>query len=132
MRFREVVGSGGFEPPACRLGGGCSIQLSYEPTFGEGVQPDRRFLPGERIAGYGVRPAHPESTKVVLERTPLTKGDSGFSASHIAGLDGGIGVLPGRLAGWGWGPGEQATASAGADQSAFCGSGTDRLTGSGR
>src|SRR5579884_500841 len=28
---REVVGTGGFEPPTCRLGGDRSIHLSYVP-----------------------------------------------------------------------------------------------------
>jgi hypothetical protein len=31
MRPEEMVGSAGFEPATCRLGGGRSIQLSYEP-----------------------------------------------------------------------------------------------------
>ncbi len=30
--LKEVVGSARFERATCRLGGGCSIQLSYEPT----------------------------------------------------------------------------------------------------
>ena len=30
---RDVVGTGRFELPACRLGGDRSIQLSYVPTF---------------------------------------------------------------------------------------------------
>ena len=28
---KSMVGSAGFEPATCRLGGGRSIQLSYEP-----------------------------------------------------------------------------------------------------
>src|SRR5438132_4372085 len=30
---REVVGTGGFEPPTCRLGGDRSIHLSYVPGW---------------------------------------------------------------------------------------------------
>jgi hypothetical protein len=39
-----VVGSGGFEPPACRLGGGCSIHLSYEPMIGNCPNFANHFL----------------------------------------------------------------------------------------
>ncbi len=31
MRRGDLVGTGRFELPACRLGGGCSIHLSYVP-----------------------------------------------------------------------------------------------------
>jgi hypothetical protein len=42
-----LVGTGGFEPPTCRLGGGRSIQLSYVPAnhtssldqFGQRLRP---------------------------------------------------------------------------------------------
>ncbi len=40
--LKEVVGSARFERATCRLGGGCSIQLSYEPTcqrFSKGQGP---------------------------------------------------------------------------------------------
>jgi hypothetical protein len=32
MRYQGVVGTGRFELPTCRLGGGRSIHLSYVPT----------------------------------------------------------------------------------------------------
>ena len=41
-----MVGSAGFEPATCRLGGGRSIQLSYEPfesAWNAGAKGCRRF-----------------------------------------------------------------------------------------
>ena len=48
-----LVGSARFERATCRLGGGCSIQLSYEPTYqgtSEGRKVRCKTWPGARRA----------------------------------------------------------------------------------
>ena len=41
-----MVGSARFELATCRLGGGCSIHLSYEPTI------ENLFIPNVRITWH--------------------------------------------------------------------------------
>src|SRR5579885_1594740 len=47
---REVVGTGGFEPPTCRLGGDRSIHLSYVPLPLHFTSPPVNFLAGRERA----------------------------------------------------------------------------------
>ena len=65
-----MVGSAGFEPATCRLGGGRSIQLSYEP-FGlatRGGSP--RTLKKGQPADF--RASHTLKTKQFSERKSVT------------------------------------------------------------
>jgi hypothetical protein len=40
-----MVGTGRFELPTCRLGGGCSIHLSYVPALQTPFEVYQRFKP---------------------------------------------------------------------------------------
>ena len=59
-----MVGSGRFELPACRLGGGCSIHLSYEPKVGKRSVFSTTSFPASYQGSLMCDPAYPESIKV--------------------------------------------------------------------
>src|SRR5215475_3444500 len=62
MSENAVAGSAGLEPAHCRLGGGCSYPLSYEPSGGPGqirtgVTQLCRLVPSRSVTGPRVSPA---------------------------------------------------------------------------
>ena len=57
-RFRDLVGSSGFEPPTSRLSGARYNRLSYEPVFGgdERVRTDDPLLAKQVLSQLSYTP----------------------------------------------------------------------------